>query len=174
MPYNWVLTPLSDVCESRLGKTLNSETDKGTLQPYLCAVNVKQGYFDLSILKETRIESIEYERYSVYSGDLLICEGGDVGRCAIWRGNRIFYQNALHRVRPLKAVDLKFLYYSILYSKEKLWIEELCSGVTIKHFTTKAMSQLIIALPPISEQIKIVHAIEEWFGRLESIQIFLD
>ena len=105
---------------------------------------------------------------------MLICEGGDVGRCAIWRGDRIFYQNALHRVRPLEIVDLKFLYYLVLYAKNKLWIEKLCSGVTIKHFTTKAMSQLVIPIPPYNEQIRIVRAIENLYKYVESIQVFLN
>lgn len=174
MPDNWVLVSLTDVCESRLGKTLNSEVDEGVLQPYLCAINVKQGVFDLSVLKTTKIEPSEYERYSVYRGDLLVCEGGDVGRCAIWEGDRICYQNALHRIRPHAKIDLKFIYYLVLYSKNNLWIEELCSGVTIKHFTTKALSQLVIPIPPYNEQVRIVKAIETWHQQLETIQAILN
>ena len=174
LPDNWVLASLTDVCESKLGKTLNNETDEGIIQPYLCSINVKQGAFDLTVLKTAKIDPSEYERYSVYNGDLLICEGGDVGRCAIWKGDRIFYQNALHRVRPLDIVDQKFLYYLVLYAKNKLWIEELSSGVTIKHFTTKAMSQLVIPIPPYNEQIRIVRAIENLYKYVESIQVFLN
>ena len=168
------MASLTDVCESRLGKTLNSELDEGIVQPYLCALNVQQGRFDLSVLKTTKIEPSEYERYSVYYGDLLICEGGDVGRCAIWEGDRIFYQNALHRVRPFDFINLKFLYYLVLYSKNKQWIEDLCSGVTIKHFTTKSMSKLVIPIPPLKEQSQIVRVIEDWYKQLDSMQAIFD
>lgn len=137
---------------------------------YLCAVNVKNGYFDLNTLKQARIEAEDFERYSVYKGDLLICEGGDVGRCAIWDGNRIFYQNALHRVRPLEGIDLNFLFYFMQYAKINNWIEDLCSGVTIKHFTTKSMAQLIIGLPPTNEQKRIVAKIKELFITLNKIE----
>ena len=167
---NWVITAFTDVCESRLGKTLNSEKDEGSMSPYLCALNVKQGYFDLSIIKQTRIQTDEYERYSVMNGDLLVCEGGDVGRAAIWQGDRICYQNALHRVRPLGNILQKYLYYSLLYSKNKNVIDDLCSGVTIKHFTTKSMSKLSISLPPIAEQRRIVNKIEELFSTLDKIE----
>ena len=170
LPDNWVITAFTDVCESRLGKTLNSEKDEGSMSPYLCALNVKQGYFDLSIIKQTRIQTDEYERYSVMNGDLLVCEGGDVGRAAIWQGDRICYQNALHRVRPLGNILQKYLYYSLLYSKNKNVIDDLCSGVTIKHFTTKSMSKLSISLPPIAEQRRIVNKIEELFSTLDKIE----
>lgn len=170
LPYNWITSIFSDICVSRLGKTLNSETDTGDLVEYLCAVNVKNGYFDLNTLKQARIEAEDFERYSVYKGDLLICEGGDVGRCAIWDGNRIFYQNALHRVRPLEGIDLNFLFYFMQYAKINNWIEDLCSGVTIKHFTTKSMAQLIIGLPPTNEQKRIVAKIKELFITLNKIE----
>jgi len=153
-----------------LGKTLNKATDQGQSEAYLCAINVKDGYFDLSTIKRTKILPEEFERYSVYEGDLLVCEGGDVGRCAIWQGNRIFYQNALHRIRPFTGIEQKFLQYFLLYSKGKNWIDELCSGVTIRHFTTKAMSNLVIAIPPTNEQKRIIDNIERLFILLDGIE----
>ena len=170
IPKNWVCTCFTDVCHASLGKTLNKATDQGQLKAYLCAINVKNGYFDLSTIKHTRILPEEFERYSIYKGDLVVCEGGDVGRCAIWQGDRIFYQNALHRIRPLMGIEQKFLKYVLLYSKNKYWIDELCSGVTIKHFTTKAMSNLIIAIPPCNEQKRIIDKIEILFKLLDEIE----
>lgn len=173
LPNNWVISSFSDVCESKLGKTLNKETDTGNLVKYLCAVNVKDGYFDLETLKQARIEFENFERYSVYRGDLLICEGGDVGRCAIWEGKRIFYQNALHRVRTQKGIELKYLLYFMQYARINNWINELCSGVTIKHFTNKSMAQLIIGVPPTNEQTRIVAKIEDLFTALKQIEALI-
>lgn len=170
IPKNWVTVGFTDVCNAALGKTLNKGTDIGEMHPYLCAINVKDGYFDLNTIKQTKILPEEFERYSVYKGDLLVCEGGDVGRCAIWQGDRIFYQNALHRIRPLIGIEQKFLRYFLLYAKNKYWIDELCSGVTIKHFTTKAMSNIVIAIPPNNEQRRIIEKIENLFELLDTIE----
>ena len=170
IPRSWATVRFTDVCETALGKTLNKGTDLGELRPYLCAVNVKNGYFNLSTIKQAKILPEEFERYSVYKGDLLVCEGGDVGRCAIWQGDRIFYQNALHRIRPLMGIEQKFLKYFLLYAKKRHWIDELCSGVTIKHFTTKAMSNLVIAIPPDNEQIRIIEKLESIFELLNVIE----
>jgi len=173
LPDNWVATHFTDVCDAKLGKTLNKSTDEGVMMDYLCAVNVKDGYFDLNNIKQSKFQTDEFERYSVYKGDLLICEGGDVGRCAIWNGERILYQNALHRVRPLKGIEQEYLHYFLLYAKNKLWIDKLCSGVTIKHFTTKAMSNLIITIPPHNEQKSIIDNIKSLFVLLEEIEVSL-
>lgn len=170
IPNNWVLTSFTDICDSKLGKTLNKDVDKGELHNYLCAVNVKDGFFDLNPLKQTRFIPEEFERYSVYNGDLLVCEGGDVGRCAIWEGEKIFYQNALHRVRPLAGIEVKYLRYFLLYAKNNRWIDDLCSGVTIKHFTTKAMTHLVIPIPPQREQQQIVNKLEELYEILNNIE----
>lgn len=170
LPKNWTTVCFTDVCNTALGKTLNKGTDIGEMYPYLCAINVKDGYCDLNTIKQTKILPEEFEPYSVNKGDLLVCEGGDVGRCAIWHGDRIFYQNALHRIRPLTGIEQKFLRYFLLYAKNKHWIDELCSGVTIKHFTTKAMSNLVIAIPPNNEQRRIIEKIEDLFELLDTIE----
>lgn len=105
MKQGWEIKKLGEVCKSDLGKTLNQSKDKGELRPYLCAINVLWDKFDFTTLKETRFEDSELERYSVRKGDLLICEGGDIGRAAIWNYDEVIqYQNALHRVRLNECV----------------------------------------------------------------------
>lgn len=125
----------------------------------------------MSILKQTKILPAEYERYSVYAGDLLVCEGGEAGRAAIWNGDRIFYQNALHRIRAFEGMCQKFIYYALLYSKERGWIDELSNGVTIKHFTTKSMAKLAIAVPPYEEQKRIVESVESILKTIDAIDL---
>lgn len=102
----WEVKKLGDFASSDLGKTLNKSKDTGELYSYLCAINIKWNEVDTSILKETRFEKDELNRYSVTYGDLLVCEGGDTGRAAIWnRKEDILYQNALHRIRLKSGIS---------------------------------------------------------------------
>ena len=100
LPDEWEWCRLSTISEFDLGKTLDRQKNTGNYRKYLRSVNVLWGNIDLSDVKEMRFEDTELERYSIKKGDLLICEGGDVGRCAVWNKDFVFYyQNALHRVR---------------------------------------------------------------------------
>lgn len=158
----WEVKKLGEVCESDLGKTLNSSKDKGVLHPYLCAVNVLWNKIDLSILKQTRFEESELERYSVKKGDLLVCEGGDIGRAAIWdKEENIQYQNALHRIR-FKGNILPRYCLMVLYSLKENGIldNRYGKGVTIKHLVKSSLLSIPISLPPLSLQQKFAEKIE--------------
>ena len=155
---DWTYKKLGEVCESELGKTLNSTKDTGKLYPYLCAVNVLWDRIDTSSLKETRFEETELERYSVKKGDLLICEGGDIGRAAIWNKEQpIQYQNALHRVRFNDEVLPRFCLMYLRCLKEKGILDgRYGKGVTIKHLVKSSLLSIPIPVPPIAEQERIV------------------
>ena len=100
LPQGWCNCKISDVSISLLGKTLDRGKNTGNLKKYLCAVNVKWGTFELSTVKEMPIEATELERYSVKFGDLMVCEGGDVGRAAIWTYNsKMYYQNGFKKIQ---------------------------------------------------------------------------
>ena len=162
MREGWTYKKLGEVAQSDLGKTLNSSKDKGTLYPYLCAVNVLWDNIDTTTLKETRFEESELERYSVKKGDLLICEGGDIGRAAIWdKEESIQYQNALHRVRFNGEVLPRFclLYLRCLKGKGVL-DARYGKGVTIKHLVKSALLSIPIPVPPLSEQQRIVSELD--------------
>ena len=162
MREGWTYKKLGEVAQSDLGKTLNSSKDKGTLYPYLCAVNVLWDNIDTTTLKETRFEESELERYSVKKGDLLICEGGDIGRAAIWgKEKSIQYQNALHRVRFNGEVFPRFclLYLRCLKGKGVL-DARYGKGVTIKHLVKSALLSIPIPIPPLSEQEHIVSELD--------------
>lgn len=149
----WVELTFSQIATSQLGKTLDANKNKGLPYPYLCAANVGMGYFNLSNVKEILLEDSELEKYIVRKGDLLICEGGDTGRCAIWESEEpIYYQNALHRVRFNDDIYNRFIMYYLHYYKKVGIIDKLSHGQTIKHFTQKGLSKLSFRMPLISEQ----------------------
>ena len=91
---------LEQITDSRLGKMLDKEKNTGIPRKYLRNVNVRWLKFDLSDLLEMKIEESEVKKYTVEKNDLVICEGGEPGRCAVWEEDEpMFYQKALHRVR---------------------------------------------------------------------------
>ncbi len=98
---------------------LDKEKNKGEFKPYLRNINVRWGNFDLSDLLQMRFEENEAERYGLRDGDLVICEGGEPGRCAIWRNGAkdMRIQKALHRVRlPDSLIKAEYLFYCIIFS----------------------------------------------------------
>ena len=102
---------------------------------------------------------------------MLICEGGDVGRSAIWDSNEpIYYQNALHRVRFFDNIVADFYLYLIWCYKNYNWIDDICNGVTIKHFTQDKINALYFPLPPVAEQQRIVAEIKRWFALIDQIE----
>lgn len=129
----------------------------------------------MTTIKEFLIEDSEFERYAVKRGDLLVCEGGDVGRSAIWEyDNEIYYQNALHRIRFKANVSAYYFLYALMYLKSIGVIDKACKGVTIKHFTQNVMNSLLFFLPPIAEQQRIVAKIDELFNIIDDIKNALE
>ena len=175
IPDSWEWVKLLDIAISELGKTLDKGKNTGIPYNYLCAFNVKWHSFDLSVVKTILLEDNELERYKVRKGDLLICEGGDVGRAAIWESNdTIYYQNALHRVRFKDAINQYYFLYVLQYYKSRGMIDDVSGGVTIKHFTQNSMKKLSFPLPPKEEQKRIVAKIEDLFAVLDEIQGFIE
>ena len=168
IPENWEWVRLTHIAESELGKTLDKARNTGEIKPYLCSINVYWTGIDLSEVKQTKFEPPEKEKYHLLDGDLLICEGGDVGRCAIWHGtNEMYYQNALHRVRFYGEVIPEYFQLIFEAYKGAGIIDEASKGMTIKHFTQTALYTLFFPLPPLKEQHRIIETIESLFSYLD-------
>ena len=113
---------------------------------------------------------MDFQRYAVKKGDLLVCEGGDVGRAAIWNFDKdMYYQNALHRIRFKDKIHSRFFLYSFMYLKQCGLLDDISKGVTIKHLTQTTMNNIYFPLPPLAEQKRIVDAIDKAFAKLDSI-----
>ena len=169
MNRNWEYKKLGDVCVSELGKTLNQSKDTGSLRPYLCAVNVQWDSLDFTTLKQARFEEDELERYSVQKNDLLVCEGGDVGRAAIWNQEKpMLYQNALHRLRFSNNCNPRFYLFCLKHLKNKGVLDSrYAKGVTIKHLVKSALLSIQVPIPPLSEQSRIVAELDLLTGIID-------
>jgi type I restriction enzyme S subunit len=164
---------LSTIATSRLGKMLDKAKNSGSLTPYLRNVNVRWFAFDLNDVQEMRIEDNEREALLVKTGDLLICEGGEPGRCAIWHGEngQFIFQKALHRVRPNPSrLSSLWLAYSLKFAADNSTLENLFTGTTIKHLTGVALANFEIPLPPLPEQTEIVRRVEILFAFADRLE----
>jgi type I restriction enzyme, S subunit len=141
--------------EVQLGKMLDEKRNRlGSHRPYLRNTNVQWDRVDLADLKEMTFEPHELDRYSVRRGDLLVCEGGDPGRCAIWGGpDGMCIQKALLRVRPFGDASARYLF----------WVLRLChargdfradgTGATILHLPAERLRSLRVPMPdPVSQR----------------------
>ncbi|HEX5749815.1 MAG TPA: restriction endonuclease subunit S [Archangium sp.] len=169
LPPQWAWTTLGTVAEVRLGKMLSPKAyEKGLAQlPYLRNENVRWGHIDFTDVKLMGFKSDELARYQVNDGDLLVCEGGEPGRAAVFSGKsgQYMYQKALHRVRPrCDVVNTKFLQLFFQHGAG----QASTSQTTIAHLPLEKMLALALPLPPRAEQERIVSEAERQFTRLDA------
>ena len=157
IPESWEWVTLKMIAVTELGKTLDKAKNQGDYKPYLCSINVYWTGIDLSTVKEARFEESELPKYELKKGDLLICEGGDVGRSAIWEEEQeMYYQNALHRVRFYGGINPYYFRLLMECYKGNKILDEQSKGMTIKHLVQSALNTIYFPLPPIQEQQRIV------------------
>lgn len=170
IPTKWALAELSTLAyESVLGKMLDKQKNTGVDQDYLGNINVRWGYFDLNNLKQMKIEETEESRYSLNQGDLVVCEGGEPGRCAIWKGKNgvMFIQKALHRIRFTESYLPTFAYYYLTYAVPLERVVKHFTGTTIKHLTGTGLGKVQFPICSLAEQQEIVSQLEEKLSIIE-------
>ena len=173
----WPVVALGDVAGTALGKMLDRGKPKGHPHlPYLRNVNVQWGRIDTDDLLTMELAEDERERFGVRDGDLLVCEGGEIGRCAIWRGREDYlaYQKALHRIRPSDAVEAPFLRYLLEHHSLSGTLARMSTGTTIAHLPQQQLRRVPVPLPPLDEQRRIVDLLEDHLSRLDAADNYLD
>ena len=163
LPASWVWVNVGSVAVARLGKMLDKSKNKGTPRRYLRNINVRWFNFDLSDIFEMRFEDSELPEFAIRPGDVLVCEGGEPGRAAVWDGreSNIYFQKAIHRIRFLSFVDSHFFVKALRASADDERLGEYFTGTGIKHFTGKGLAAYLFPLPPLTEQHRIVARVDE-------------
>ena len=168
----WEKVKLGNVTDSCLGKMLDQNKNKGDYQPYLANVNVRWGEFDLEDLPLMKFEESEQERYELKYGDLVICEGGEPGRCAIWKEQipNMKIQKALHRVRVHDCLDYRYLFYWFLLAGKTGELDQYFTGATIKHMPGQKLKEVVIDKPPLEIQHRIADILSAYDDLIENNQ----
>lgn len=164
IPESWCWCRIDDLFAHNSGKALNkSENKVGTELEYITTSNLYWNYFELDNLKTMLFKNEEIEKCTVKKGDLLVCEGGEVGRSAIWNYDRtVCIQNHIHRLRAYDSKLNVLFYYHVMYLfKESKVIDNYAKGIGIKGLSSNALGSIIVPLPPLEEQEEIVKKLEK-------------
>ena len=166
VPESWQWIRIDNLFQHNTGKALNSSNTKGILHPYITTSNVYWGHFNLDRVKEMPFTEDEFSKCSIVPGDLLVCEGGDVGRAAIWEKDILMcIQNHIHRLRAYHPVCAQFYYFAFFVYKSIGLIGG--KGIGIQGLSSGALGKLIFPLPPLAEQERIVKQVEIILERLK-------
>jgi type I restriction enzyme, S subunit len=159
IPDSWEWVRLGELFQHNTGKALNASNRTGQLKQYITTSNLYWDRFELDNLKEMHFSDSEVEKCTVVKGDLLVCEGGDIGRAAIWS---YYYpmciQNHIHRLRAYLPLCIRFFYYLFDLYKHAGWIGG--KGIGIQGLSSNAIHSLLFPFPPLAEQYRIVDAID--------------
>ena len=158
IPDSWEWVRLGELFQHNTGKALNAANRTGQLKQYITTSNLYWDRFELNNLKEMHFSESEVEKCTVIKGDLLVCEGGDIGRAAIWPFDYpMCIQNHIHRLRAYVPICTRFFYYLFDLYKHAGWIGG--KGIGIQGLSSNAIHSLLFPLPPLAEQYRIVDAI---------------
>ncbi len=160
IPASWRWVRLGTIYQHNTGKALNSSNNAGDKFTYITTSNLYWDHFEIDNLKEMNFTTTEVEKCTVIKGDLLVCEGGDIGRAAIWNYDfPMRIQNHIHRLRSYSEFCTRFYYYVFYFYKHAGLIGG--KGIGIQGLSSNAIHQLLFPLPPLSEQYRIVEQIEQ-------------
>ena len=162
-PHAFATAPAGKLFDIQLGKMLDEKRYTGEhLRPYLGNVNVQWGRFDLADVKMMDFPPEDFEKFRLRTGDILVCEGGEVGRTAIWQDaiRDCCYQKAVHRLRPAsdEIRPTYFQWYMWAAVRTGLVARE-TSTSTIGHFTAERFNVFPVILPPAALQDDFVESV---------------
>jgi type I restriction enzyme S subunit len=149
---------------------LDAQKNRGIMRPYLANVNVRWGEFKLDDLREMRFESDEIDRFGLKYGDIVMCEGGEPGRSAIWKEQvpGMMLQKALHRIRAHNCLEYRFLYYSLMQTTAAGHLACLFTGATIKHLPLEKLAKVEVHFPSRAVQVQIADILSAYDDLIEN------
>jgi type I restriction enzyme S subunit len=171
VPANWCWTRFGEIALHNSGKTLDSVRNSGQPRKYITTSNLYWGRFDLSNVRQMLIRDEELEKCTARKGDLLICEGGEAGRAAVWFSDEeVCFQNHVHRARFLGKINPFYAYRFFEKLNMTGEINEHRKGISISNMSSKALAMIPFPLPPLAEQDRIVAKVEELMAMCSQLE----
>lgn len=174
LPESWCWASFGDISQHNSGKTLDKGRNSGVPRNYITTSNLYWGRFDLVNIRQMLFEEKDLARCTAIKNDLLICEGGEAGRAAVWdQESEICFQNHVHRARFFGEISP---YYAQRYLERLNYsgeISEYRKGVGISNMSSKSLASIPMPIPPLAEQHRIVVKVDELMAlcdRLEAQQ----
>lgn len=172
IPDEWEVTTVGDQFSVQLGKMIDAEKNFGILKPYLGNRAVQWGRIVLDEIGSVRLTQSDLQRFFLEEGDLLVCEGGEVGRAAIWHRQleECYFQKALHRLRPLQNYNIALMQNVLLHLVTGGLLNNFVTQTSIAHLPKDKFLTVPIPLPPITEQNAIAEALNDVDDLIESLE----
>jgi type I restriction enzyme S subunit len=171
LPVTWSWVRFGDIAIHNSGKTLDSVRNSGLPRDYITTSNLYWGRFDLLDVRQMLIRDEELERCTARKNDLLICEGGEAGRAAVWsEGTEICFQNHIHRARFFGGINPYFVYrfFEKLNATGELNAHR--KGIGISNLSSKALAMIPVPLPPLEEQSRIVAKVDALMALCDALE----
>ncbi|MFV8413398.1 restriction endonuclease subunit S [Vibrio owensii] len=177
VPNGWQIKTVGHLFEVQLGKMLNKiAKEKYPQYQYLGNSDVRWGYFNLSDLKSMYFNEREMDKFTLKDGDVLMCEGGEVGRCAVWNGGEtsIYYQKALHRLRGKGGIVPEYFQFYMSFINGTKLLDDFSTKTSIAHLTREKLLELPVKTPPLTEQRKIAQILSTWDKAIATTEKLID
>lgn len=171
-PADWTISTVGAQFHVILGKMLDAEKNIGTPKPYLGNRSVQWGRVDLSDLDQIKLTEGDIRKYRLQTGDLLVCEGGDIGRAAIWQDqlDECYFQKALHRLRPRGSYSSVLMRYLLEYYARTGFLANFATQTSIAHLPKDKFVTVPLPLPSIPEQRAIAAALSDADGVVAGLE----
>jgi type I restriction enzyme S subunit len=174
LPSSWRWVRFGEIAQHNSGKTLDKGRNTGISRDYITTSNLYWGRFELDNVKQMLIREDELDKCTATKNDLLICEGGEAGRAAVWEQDKeICFQNHVHRARFYGDVSPHYVQRFFEKINASGEINQYRKGIGISNMSSKALASITLPLPPIAEQHRIVDKVNELMAfcdRLETQQ----
>ncbi|MBY0266036.1 MAG: restriction endonuclease subunit S [Burkholderiales bacterium] len=171
LPSDWLWVRFGNIAHHNSGKTLDRGRNVGELRDYITTSNLYWGRFELSSVRKMPISKDELERCTARKGDLLICEGGESGRAAVWPHDyEVCFQNHVHRARFFGGIDPYFVYRFFEKLDATGEIDQYRKGVGISNMSSKALASIVMPLPPLAQQHRIVAKVDELMALCDQLE----
>ena len=158
IPEDWSISTIAADFDIELGKRIDAPNNFGDLKPIITNIGVQWGLVDLETITPVPLTPRDIARYRLRSGDLLLCEGGEVGRSAIWEHDDVecYHQNTLHRLRRIRSASPRFLRYLFEMWSLSGVLERFATQTSIAHLTKEALSAMPWPAPQRSEEQELI------------------
>jgi type I restriction enzyme, S subunit len=176
IPEDWSLSTVGAEFSVELGKMLDSDKNVGVLKPFLGNRAVQWGRIDLADVGTIKLTPWDMQRFRLRKGDLLVCEGGEVGRAAIWTAPipECYYQKALHRLRAKRGYSATLMLNVLQYLAATKRLDVYVTQTSIAHLPKDKFETVPIPVPSTdAEQKAIAETLTDADALIESLEQLL-
>lgn len=172
IPEDWGVTTVGNEFSIQLGKMLDSEKNTGIPKPYLGNRAIQWWRVIVNDIGVIKLTASDLKRFRLIEGDLLVCEGGEIGRAAIWHDQlqECYYQKALHRLRPIRGYNVQLMLNILQRFASTGFLRNFVTQTSIAHLPKDKFVTVPIPLPPTNtEQEAIAMALSDVDGLIASL-----